>query len=201
MRNLAGNACRYAVVVAGHKTIAQIGRRRIQRASRGKSASPRIDCGYLQVIRNLLAVSRSSAPRTGIATVIKERGRKHVLNEFRTGGGTGPENSQIPIRVMECRNLKGRLAAHPSLDGKFLMPAAFQDGIAIVKQYRREAVKLLDCSFKRTPPPPLLGGRVRRNDQRSRQTRGEHGTQLRVGSQRRNRGNDSGSKIFRARPQ
>ena len=34
------------------------------------------------------------------------------------------------------------------------MPAAFQDGVAIVKKDRREAVKLVDCGFQAHPTDP-----------------------------------------------
>ena len=64
-----------------------------------------------------------------------------------------------------------------------------------------KAIEFLNRRFKRTRPPPLVGGRIRRNDQRGHPAGSQAGIQLRMRTQRRNRRNDAGTQIFRARPQ
>ena len=79
-----------------------------------------------------------------IATVVKERGGKCILDKFGAGGGSRSENGLMPHPNHGTRRLSiADWFVQLAPDGKFLMPAAFQDGVAAVKQDGGKAVEFV----------------------------------------------------------
>src|SRR5712691_10668396 len=137
----AGNVCGKTVAIACLQSVAQVhaGSRLVFQR---QGSCPGVYRSHFEVIREFLPVSHARTPGVRSTAVVEKRLGEEVLEEIRIRGRAAAKDGQMAGAVVKSGALESTVWAQTPLKREFLVPAAFQQRMAVAPEHGGKGVEL-----------------------------------------------------------